>query len=135
MVHNRTGANTNWGVGAALAQSEGDIGLFEVDEAWLPLLCRRAADLGWWCSATCRAIVSTATASSSSSVERGADVVRRASVHGLVVNADDPLLAGPGGVLDHARADSIPFGSRIERSDHRLRSIPTRPTAVPRAAS
>ncbi len=110
VVHNRTGANTNWGVGAALAQSDGDIGLFEVDEAWLPLLTAelrprlvvlgnlsrdrldRYGELEQLRTAWCGLV-------------RGASAPRT-----IVVNADDPLLAGPGGVLDHARADSILFG-------------------------
>jgi lipid II isoglutaminyl synthase (glutamine-hydrolysing) len=35
LVHNRAGANMAGGVAAALAASDGDLGLFEVDEFWL----------------------------------------------------------------------------------------------------
>ena len=35
-VHNRAGSNMHWGVATALLEQEGDEGLFEVDEAWLP---------------------------------------------------------------------------------------------------
>jgi UDP-N-acetylmuramyl tripeptide synthase len=35
-VHNRAGSNMTWGVATALLEQEGDEGLFEVDEAWLP---------------------------------------------------------------------------------------------------
>ena len=38
VVHNRAGANTNWGVATALAEATGEIVVLEVDEAWLPLL-------------------------------------------------------------------------------------------------
>src|SRR5207245_418977 len=38
VVHNRAGANTHWGVSTALAEGTGDCGVFEVDEAWLPLI-------------------------------------------------------------------------------------------------
>ena len=38
VVHNRAGANTHWGVATALLDQSGDIGVFEVDEAWLPLI-------------------------------------------------------------------------------------------------
>ena len=41
-VHNRAGSNMTWGVATALLEQEGEEGLFEVDEAWLP---RIAADL------------------------------------------------------------------------------------------
>jgi lipid II isoglutaminyl synthase (glutamine-hydrolysing) len=110
VVHNRTGANTNWGVGAALAQSAGDIGLFEVDEAWLPLL---AAEL--------RPRLVVLGNLSRDRLDRYGELEQlRTAWCGLVggasapptivVNADDPLLAGPGGVLDNARADSILFG-------------------------
>ncbi len=35
-VHNRAGSNMSWGVATALLDQEGDEGLFELDEAWLP---------------------------------------------------------------------------------------------------
>jgi lipid II isoglutaminyl synthase (glutamine-hydrolysing) len=35
-VHNRAGSNMHWGVATALLEQEGDEGLFELDEAWLP---------------------------------------------------------------------------------------------------
>ncbi len=35
-VHNRAGSNMTWGVATALLEQQGDEGLFEVDEAWLP---------------------------------------------------------------------------------------------------
>jgi UDP-N-acetylmuramyl tripeptide synthase len=39
-VHNRAGSNMTWGVATALLEQEGDEGLFEVDEAWLPEVAR-----------------------------------------------------------------------------------------------
>ena len=35
-VHNRAGSNMHWGVATALLEQQGEEGLFEVDEAWLP---------------------------------------------------------------------------------------------------
>jgi UDP-N-acetylmuramyl tripeptide synthase len=35
-VHNRAGSNMHWGVATALLEQQGDEGLFEIDEAWLP---------------------------------------------------------------------------------------------------
>jgi lipid II isoglutaminyl synthase (glutamine-hydrolysing) len=43
VVHNRAGSNMNWGVATALLDAGGSpdqIGLFEVDEAWLPRVAR-----------------------------------------------------------------------------------------------
>src|SRR3954471_17735613 len=36
VVHNRAGANTHWGVATALVEQRGEVGVFEVDESWLP---------------------------------------------------------------------------------------------------
>src|SRR5204863_461729 len=39
VVHNRAGSNMHWGVATALldaGREDGELGLFEVDEAWLP---------------------------------------------------------------------------------------------------
>jgi UDP-N-acetylmuramyl tripeptide synthase len=35
-IHNRAGSNMHWGVATALLEQQGDEGLFELDEAWLP---------------------------------------------------------------------------------------------------
>ena len=43
VVHNRAGSNMSWGVATALldaGRERGQIGLFEVDEAWLPAVAR-----------------------------------------------------------------------------------------------
>ena len=44
LVHNRAGSNMAWGVATALldaGRERGQLGLFEVDEAWLPAVARR----------------------------------------------------------------------------------------------
>ena len=46
VVHNRAGSNMAWGVATALldaGRERGQIGLFEVDEAWLPAVARDTA--------------------------------------------------------------------------------------------
>ena len=46
VVHNRAGSNMAWGVATALldaGRERGEIGLFEVDEAWLPAVARDTA--------------------------------------------------------------------------------------------
>jgi UDP-N-acetylmuramyl tripeptide synthase len=35
-MHNRAGSNMTWGIATALLEQDGNEGLFEVDEAWLP---------------------------------------------------------------------------------------------------
>src|SRR3954452_7731608 len=43
VVHNRAGSNMHWGVATALLDAgrrDGELGLFEVDEAWLPQVAR-----------------------------------------------------------------------------------------------
>ncbi|MGZ4248603.1 MAG: MurT ligase domain-containing protein [Solirubrobacteraceae bacterium] len=110
VVHNRAGSNTNWGVATALAEGEGEIGVFEVDEAWLPLLCAhiipRLVVLG---------NLSRDRLDGYGELEQLVTLWRRmvrdaAGSDALVLNADDPLLAGPGGVLDGARPRAVTFG-------------------------
>jgi lipid II isoglutaminyl synthase (glutamine-hydrolysing) len=110
VVHNRAGANMHWGVGTALAEADGEIGVFEVDEAWLPLLSAELrphivvlgnlsrdrldgyGELEWL-------------------VALWRDMLRGcAAPETVVANADDPLLAGPGGVLDGASLGRVLFG-------------------------
>jgi UDP-N-acetylmuramyl tripeptide synthase len=110
VVHNRAGANTHWGVCTALAEGDGDFGVFEVDEAWLPLL---AAEL---CAETIVLInLARDRLDSYGELERLVSLWRGllrgpAAPATVVANADDPLLAGPGGVLDGARCRSLLFG-------------------------
>jgi UDP-N-acetylmuramyl tripeptide synthase len=40
-VHNRAGSNMTWGIATALLERNGDEGLFEVDEAWLPRVAQQ----------------------------------------------------------------------------------------------
>jgi UDP-N-acetylmuramyl tripeptide synthase len=110
VVHNRAGANTHWGVCTALAEERGDIGVFEIDEAWLPLLVdelhprllvlgnlfRDRLDgygeldrlLGLW-----------------------RDLLQSTSAPAAVVaNADDPMLAGSGGALTGTMTAPVLFG-------------------------
>lgn len=110
VVHNRAGANTHWGVGTALTERDGDIGLFEVDEAWLPLLAAvlrpRLVVLG---------NLSRDRLDGYGELERLVSLWRSllrgsAAPPTVVVNADDPLLAGPGGVLEGASAEPVLFG-------------------------
>ena len=74
VVHNRAGSNMAWGVATALLDAGREprqLGLFEVDEAWLPKVADAASDRGCCSCPTCFATSSTATASSSCSPTAG----------------------------------------------------------------
>jgi lipid II isoglutaminyl synthase (glutamine-hydrolysing) len=99
VVHNRAGSNLGWGVATALldaGREQGQLGLFEVDEAWLPQV---AAALGP------RAILLSNLfrdqldryGELESLADRWADLVEAdgGRAH-LVLNADDPLVADLG---------------------------------------
>jgi UDP-N-acetylmuramyl tripeptide synthase len=95
-VHNRAGSNMTWGVATALLEQEGDEGLFEVDEAWLP---RVAQDL------KPRLVVLSNLFRDQldryGELEHLADewahvVADRAGQSQFVLNADDPLVADLG---------------------------------------
>ena len=99
VVHNRAGSNMAWGVATALldaGRGRGQLGLFEVDEAWLPAVADELHPR-CSCSPTCSATSSTATASSSCSPTAGPSWSTRPDGHArFVLNADDPLVADLG---------------------------------------
>ncbi len=109
-VHNRAGSNMHWGVATALLEQDGDEGLFELDEAWLPRVApqlrprllvlgnlfrdqldrygelERLADE--WAELVDRLVPQGATASEAE--DAPPDAVE------LALNADDPLIADLG---------------------------------------
>jgi UDP-N-acetylmuramyl tripeptide synthase len=110
VVHNRAGANTTWGLATALAEGGGEVGVLEVDEAWLPLVSAHVAP---------RLIVlgnlSRDRLDGYGELEQLVTLWRRmvseaAACDALVVCADDPLLAGPGGVTEMGRCRTVTFG-------------------------
>jgi lipid II isoglutaminyl synthase (glutamine-hydrolysing) len=98
LVHNRAGSNMGWGVATALLDAgrrPGQLGLFEVDEAWLPSV---AADLE-------PRIVLLANLFRDQLdrygelellADRWAELTSRPDGPALVLNADDPLVADLG---------------------------------------
>jgi UDP-N-acetylmuramyl tripeptide synthase len=98
LVHNRAGSNMAWGVATALldaGRQPGQLGLFEVDEAWLPTV---AADLE-------PRIVLLANLFRDQLdrygelellADRWAELTSRPDGPALVLNADDPLVADLG---------------------------------------
>jgi lipid II isoglutaminyl synthase (glutamine-hydrolysing) len=96
LVHNRAGANMAGGVASALLQGRGDTGLFEVDEFWLdrvvPEIRPRAILLANLFRDQLDRYGELETI-----VERW-EAVAAAFTGSLVLNADDPAIAGLGGV-------------------------------------
>jgi UDP-N-acetylmuramyl tripeptide synthase len=92
-VHNRAGANMAGGIASTLLDQEGDVGLFEVDEFWLEGLVGqlrpRALVLGNLFRDQLDRYGELDTI-----IRRWAGVAGSDSVGRLVVNADDPSLAG-----------------------------------------
>jgi UDP-N-acetylmuramyl tripeptide synthase len=108
-VHNRAGSNMTWGVATALLEQEGDEGLFEVDEAWLP---RVAQDL------EPRLVVLSNLFRDQldryGELEHLADewaqvVAHRAGQTEFVLNADDPLVADLGRDLQLERRPGVTY--------------------------
>ena len=95
-VHNRAGSNMSWGVATALLDQSGTEGLFEVDEAWLPRMARELNP-----SLLVLGNLFRDQLDRYGELERLADdwsvmVEELAGPTGLVLNADDPLIADLG---------------------------------------
>ena len=112
LVHNRAGANMAGGIASTLLEAargggiDGELGLFEVDEFWLPQLAGelrpRAVLLGNLFRDQLDRYGELETIA-----ERWAEVVAALPAKTrLVVNADDPLVAD----LGRARANVVTFG-------------------------
>jgi lipid II isoglutaminyl synthase (glutamine-hydrolysing) len=97
VVHNRAGSNMNWGVATALldaGRSDGELGLFEVDEAWLPEVAQALEPRALLLANLFRDQLDR-YGELELIADRWAEVVagREAT---LVLNADDPLIADLG---------------------------------------
>jgi len=93
LVHNRAGANMAGGVASALLDLRGtaDLGLFEVDEFWLPQVARELEPRALLLANLFRDQLDR-YGELETIADRWAEVVARASGK-LVLNADDPLIA------------------------------------------
>src|SRR3954452_20042139 len=99
VVHNRAGSNMHWGIATALldaGRQRGELGLFEVDEAWLPEVARQLDP---------RALVLCNLfrdqldryGELETIADRWAELVaERDGESAFVLNADDPLVADLG---------------------------------------
>ncbi len=99
VVHNRAGSNMGWGVATALldaGREPGQIGLFEVDEAWLPRVAAAVHPRAYLLSNLFRDQLDR-YGELESLADRWAELVAADSGRArFVLNADDPLIADLG---------------------------------------
>ena len=99
VVHNRAGSNLGWGIATALldaGREPGQLGLFEVDEAWLPQVAEAIRPRAILLSNLFRDQLDR-YGELESLADRWAGVVEADAGHAtLVLNADDPLVADLG---------------------------------------
>jgi len=95
LVHNKAGANMAGGVAATLNDQQGDFGLFEVDEFWLPDLVEQLTPRSLLLANLFRDQLDR-YGELDEIVDRWRDVVASPNAGQVVLNADDPLVAGLG---------------------------------------
>jgi UDP-N-acetylmuramyl tripeptide synthase len=99
VVHNRAGSNMAWGVATALLDAgrrPGELGLFEVDEAWLPSVADQVEPRLLLLSNLFRDQLDR-YGELELLADRWAELVARLDGHaGFVLNSDDPLVADLG---------------------------------------
>jgi lipid II isoglutaminyl synthase (glutamine-hydrolysing) len=99
LVHNRAGSNMTWGVATAMLDTRpgGDqLGLFEVDEAWVPQVARELRPRAFLLANLFRDQLDR-YGELESLADRWADTVaEHAGEADFVLNADDPLVADLG---------------------------------------
>jgi len=108
-VHNRAGSNMAWGVATALIEGDGDEGLFEVDEAWLPRVVDELSPTLLVLGNLFRDQLDRYGELERLADEWAATIARREGRTGLVLNADDPLIADLGRDRDLRRRDGVTF--------------------------
>ncbi|HEY1275908.1 MAG TPA: MurT ligase domain-containing protein [Thermoleophilaceae bacterium] len=109
IVHNRAGSNMSWGVATALldaGRAPGQLGLFEVDEAWLPSVAHAVRPRLYLLSNLFRDQLDR-YGELELLADRWAELVAdEGGRAGFVLNADDPLVAD----LGRGRQGVIYFG-------------------------
>ncbi len=95
LVHNKAGANMAGGVAATLNDQHGNFGLFEVDEFWLPGLVDQLAPRSLLLANLFRDQLDR-YGELDEIVDRWRNVVASPNAGQVVLNADDPLVAGLG---------------------------------------
>jgi lipid II isoglutaminyl synthase (glutamine-hydrolysing) len=110
LVHNRAGSNMSWGVATALLDARrgrGQLGLFEVDEAWLASVAREVRP-GTYLLANLFRDQLDRYGELELLADRWSELVAEEAARGarLVLNADDPLVAD----LGRGREGVVYFG-------------------------
>ena len=95
LVHNRSGANMAGGVATALVQGRGDVGLFEVDEFWLPQVLPQVRPRTLLLANLFRDQLDR-YGELETIAERWSEALAATPVQQLVLNADDPVVADLG---------------------------------------
>jgi UDP-N-acetylmuramyl tripeptide synthase len=95
-VHNRAGSNMDRGVATALLEQQGEEGLFEVDEAWLPQIARELDPKQIVLGNLFRDQLDRYGELEMLADEWAALVAERAGRTAFCLNADDPLVADLG---------------------------------------
>jgi UDP-N-acetylmuramyl tripeptide synthase len=99
LVHNRAGSNMHWGVATALldaGRAGGQLGLFEVDEAWLPAVADATQPRLVVLSNLFRDQLDRYGELELLAERWAASVGRHAELTNFALNADDPLVADLG---------------------------------------
>ena len=114
-VHNRAGSNMAWGVATALLEQQGDEGLFEVDEAWLPQVAAELDPTLLVLGNLFRDQLDRYGELEHLADEWAELIAAREGKTGLVLNADDPLIADLGRDRNlRRRRDTTFFGIEDE---------------------
>ncbi len=108
-IHNRAGSNMAWGVATALLEQRGEEGLFEVDEAWLPEVVGQLSPTLLVLGNLFRDQLDRYGELEKLADEWAEVISRREGSTGLVLNADDPLIADLGRDRDLRRRDGVTF--------------------------
>ncbi len=106
-VHNRAGSNMTWGVATALLEQRGHEGLFEVDEAWLPRVVEQLDPSLIVLGNLFRDQLDRYGEMEALADDWAATVADRAGRTGLVLNADDPLIADLGRDADERPREGV----------------------------
>ncbi len=106
-VHNRAGSNMAWGVATALLEQQGEEGLFEVDEAWLPAVVAELEPTILVLGNLFRDQLDRYGELERLADEWAAMIAAGPSSPTLVLNADDPLVADLGRERDPDRRERV----------------------------
>jgi UDP-N-acetylmuramyl tripeptide synthase len=106
-VHNRAGSNMTWGVATALLEQQGEEGLFEVDEAWLPRVAEQLDPSLIVLGNLFRDQLDRYGEMEALADDWAGTVAARVGLTQLVLNADDPLIADLGRNPEGERREGV----------------------------